>query len=203
VGGAAAGGVGVAVGGAIGIGGFAGGAIVGGAAGATGGFINGAGMTWLSGGSLGEGFTNGVVGAGIGAGTGAILGGTLQGISAARQGNSFWTGKPLNAPQVAQTPSTTPSETPSTKVQDVLNTLEEIKADGGTITPNKLNITQELNMTIKYDGVKIDLRIETHSLPAKYGGDYVTPMRHINIDLTPRPTPPLPNNGHIILPPLR
>jgi hypothetical protein len=108
IGGACAGYVGVAVGGAVataGIGGFAGGAIVGGAAGAAGGFINGAGMTWLGGGSFGQGITSGFIGAGIGAGTGALLGGTIQGISTARQGNSFWTGKPL------ATPTPTPSNT--------------------------------------------------------------------------------------------
>ena len=33
------------------------------------------------------------------------------------------------------------------------------------------------------------------------GGDGITPMRHFNIELVPRPIPPLSNGGHILLPP--
>jgi hypothetical protein len=52
-------------------------------------------------------------------------------------------------------------------------------------------------MTIMKDGSKINFRIETHPLPAKYGGDGVTPIRHMNVDLNPNND--LPNNGHKIL----
>jgi hypothetical protein len=100
--GGAGGYVGAIVGKAISIGGFWGGAITGASSGATGGFINGAGMTWLGGGSFGQGLMNGFMGVGIGGITGAILGGTIRGISAVRQGNNFWNGakKPLSMPIV-------------------------------------------------------------------------------------------------------
>ena len=52
-------------------------------------------------------------------------------------------------------------------------------------------------MTIQKGSSKIDFRIETHKLPPKYGGDGVTPVRHMNVDLKPKGN--LPNNGHKIL----
>ena len=104
------------VGSAISIGGFAGGAIVGAAAGATGGFVNGAGMTWLGGGSFGEGLTNGIIGAGIGLVSGAILGGTVQGFVDLSKGNSFWTGAPKVLPTA---PNQSTTQTPAEKMSRV------------------------------------------------------------------------------------
>jgi len=109
-------GVGMAVGGAlagVGIGGFAGGAITGAAAGFTSGAITGLGMGTLAGKTGADLWKSVGQGALIGMGTGALIGGTVQGIASARQGNSFWTGRPLNAPQatVATEPKTTPTET--------------------------------------------------------------------------------------------
>ncbi|MEO6963929.1 MAG: hypothetical protein ABIY90_18315 [Puia sp.] len=89
------------------------------------------------------------------------------------------------------------ASTVSPNVQRALNTLNDIKVEGGTVKLNPMSPNQELNMTIK-DGIsKLDFRIETHNLPAKYGGDGVTPMRHMNVDLTPRSN--LPNSGHKLL----
>jgi hypothetical protein len=50
--------------------------------------------------------------------------------------------------------------------------------------------------------MKVDLRVESHALPSKYGGDGVTPQRHMNVDLYidgKRQFNTLPNNGHTIL----
>jgi hypothetical protein len=113
-------GVGMAVGGALataGIGGFAGGAISGAAAGFASGAITGVGMGTLAGKTGNDLWKSVWQGALIGAGTGALIGGTAQGIAAAKQGNSFWTGKPLNAPQaaVAETSTTTSNASSETK----------------------------------------------------------------------------------------
>jgi hypothetical protein len=77
--------------------------------------------------------------------------------------------------------------------------LSDIKADGGTITPNTLKPNQEVNMTIEHNFLKLDLRVETHDLPVKFGGQGSgSPVRHMNVDLTPGKTS-LPNAGHVIL----
>ena len=110
-------GVGAAVGGAlagVGIGGFAGGAISGAAAGLTSGAITGLGMGTLAGKTGADLWKSTWTGALIGMGTGAIIGGTAQGIAAAKQGNSFWTGKPLNAPQAAPATETATTTKPAT-----------------------------------------------------------------------------------------
>jgi hypothetical protein len=87
----------------------------------------------------------------------------------------------------------------SPKVQEALNTLNDIKADGGTITSNSLKPNQELNMTIEHNSSKLDLRVETHDLPVKFGGQGTgSPVRHMNVDLTPGKNA-LPNSGHVIL----
>jgi len=85
----------------------------------------------------------------------------------------------------------------SPNVQKALNTLNEIKTEGGTVTTNSLSAGQELNLTIQKGATKIDLRVETHRLPSKYGGDGITPTRHMNVDLSPENN--LPNRGHKIL----
>jgi RHS repeat-associated protein len=164
--GAAAGAVaaltGGAVSGALSIGGFAGGAITGAAAGAAGGFINGAGNTWVGGGSFGQGMLNGAIGAGIGTATGAILGGTVQGISSAVKGNNFWNGAPKVSPTAPSTQPTTDPKTPSPKVQEVLNTLDEVKANGNLNTP-QLKQGQEFNLVIREDNMRLTFRVETHN----------------------------------------
>jgi RHS repeat-associated protein len=89
-------------------------------------------------------------------------------------------------------------ETVSPNVQRVLNTLNEIKAEGGTVKVNPLAPTQEINMTFQQGIQKLDFRIETHPLPPKYGGNGTTPQRHMNVDLYPNKKV-LPNSGHKIL----
>ncbi len=87
---------------------------------------------------------------------------------------------------------------PSPNVQKVLNTIDDFKSQGGNIKPNPLAPNQEINLTFQQGTRKIDLRIETHPLPKKYGGDGITPQRHLNIDLYPNKKV-LPNDGHKIL----
>jgi len=89
------------------------------------------------------------------------------------------------------------ASTISPNVQKVFNTLNDTKAEGGTVKLNPLNTSQELNMTFKDGASKLDFRIETHKPPTKYGGDRTTPIRHMNVDLTPQNN--LLNNGHKIL----
>ena len=91
------------------------------------------------------------------------------------------------------------SKSISPKVQEALNTLNDLESNGATIKMNSLNDNRDLNMTIKYNDQKLDMRIESHPLPFKYGGDGITPTPHLNLDLTPRIQPGLPNNGHVIL----
>jgi hypothetical protein len=64
---------------------------------------------------------------------------------------------------------------------------------------NPRSATQELNMTVKQGSGKLDVRVETHTVPTKYGGNGTTPQRHMNVDLYPKKSNPLPNNGHKIL----
>lgn len=93
----------------------------------------------------------------------------------------------------------TPKASPN--VQKALNTLDEIKADGGQVNMNKLQsaTSQELNMTVTKGTGKVDVRVETHVVPKKYGGNGTTPQKHLNVDLYPKKTNPLPNKGHKIL----
>lgn len=86
----------------------------------------------------------------------------------------------------------------SPNVLKVLNTLDDIKAQGGRVTPNTLSPTQEINITIQKATQKLDFRIETHIVPTKYGGNGLTPQRHINVDIYPNKKI-IPNNGHVIL----
>lgn len=90
------------------------------------------------------------------------------------------------------------TKTASPNVQKVLNILDDIKAKGGSVKINPLNPTQEINMTIQKGAQKLDFRIETHTVPKKYGGNGVTPQRHMNVDLYPDKKV-LPNSGHKIL----
>ena len=72
--------------------GFYGGAVSGAVGGATGGFINGAGNTWMNGGSFGDGLASGLIGAGTSFITGGTMGGLFRGISAQNRGYNFWNG---------------------------------------------------------------------------------------------------------------
>lgn len=67
------------------------------------------------------------------------------------------------------------------------------------IKSNPLGVNQEVNFTITDQSQKLNVRIESHALPPKYGGDFVTPQRHMNVELRPESNPPLKNNGHVIL----
>jgi len=84
-------------------------------------------------------------------------------------------------------------------VQEALSTLNEIKAEGGQVKMNPTSATQELNMTVTKGTGKLDVRVETHTVPKKYGGNGTTPQRHMNVDLYPKKSNPLPNKGHKIL----
>lgn len=141
----------------------------------------------LEGQGLGKSFDNSLNGLGSSMIVGGAIGVASTVAVSYANGINPLTGKPLNN-------STSPN------VQHTLSTLEELKADGATITTNKMTSNQELNLTIEYNGQKLDMRIETHPLPAKYGGDGIIPIRHLNLDLYPRSLRNLPNNGHIILP---
>ncbi len=86
----------------------------------------------------------------------------------------------------------------SPNVQKVLNAIDDFKGQGGTVKVNPLNPSQEVNLTFQNGNQKLDFRIETHPLPIKYGGDGVTPQKHMNVDLYPNKKV-LPNSGHKIL----
>jgi len=96
----------------------------------------------------------------------------------------------------SQANSTNTNDMASENVQKALKTLDEIKANGGTVKLNPMSPNQELNMTIYQGGQKLDLRIESHKLPLKFGGDGINPTRHMNIDIKGIN---LPNKGHVIL----
>ncbi len=58
-----------------------------------------------------------------------------------------------------------------------------------TIKKNKLNgrgsenNNQEINYTFQQGSEKLDIRIKTHIVPEKFGGNGKTPQRHLNVDL--------------------
>lgn len=70
----------------------------------------------------------------------------------------------------------------SPKVQNILKSIDEIKLEGGEIKIHPLKPIQEVNMTIQKGGEKINLRIETHRIDNKNGGNGATPQRHMNVD---------------------
>lgn len=85
--------VGASVAAGVGIGGFAGGAISGAAAGAVSGSIQGFGMGLYAGeGDFGYAAQSGLIGMAGGVVAGGLVGGTAEGISALRNGRTFWTG---------------------------------------------------------------------------------------------------------------
>jgi hypothetical protein len=157
----------------------------------------------------------------------AITGGTINGVTAWVNGRSFMTGTlPAPQPQSVLPPIIRPKTELKTdaikpkiqplnegvqrsevspKVQKTLDAIKEVKADGGVVHPHKLKSTQELNLSIEHNDQTIRIRVESHPLPVDYGGagGNGVAIRHLNIELLPPPIPPLPNNGHIILPPLK
>ncbi|MBQ9676810.1 MAG: VCBS repeat-containing protein [Prevotella sp.] len=100
--GALGGGVANAVAGAIGISGFAGGAVSGFAGGLSSGFVLGGGNSLMTNGNFDGFFENAATGALVGGVTGAVVGGIVGGYSAYKQGNNFWTGEPIDAPNWGQ-----------------------------------------------------------------------------------------------------
>lgn len=75
----------------------------------------------------------------------------------------------------------------SPNVQNVLNTISDLKKAGGEVKANALKAVdkQEVNMTFKdTDGTKLDLRVETHKLSPSVGGNGVTPQRYLNATVT-------------------
>ena len=86
----------------------------------------------------------------------------------------------------------------SSNVQKILDEIDEFKAEGGAVKINPLNSSQELNLTFSKGKQKMDIRIETHIVPPKYGGNGLSPQRHLNVDLYPNKTA-IQNSGHKIL----
>lgn len=76
--------------------GFGFGMTAGAAGGAVAGFIQNAGMTWIAGGSFGDGIQSGVFGAAIGGISAGIIEGGVQGFKAVANGNNFFTGTAVN-----------------------------------------------------------------------------------------------------------
>jgi len=212
----------------VGTGGAVGGAVMGFAGGAIGGSINGAGFTALGGGDFKEIVMGGLNGMLVGAGTGAVAGGIVGGAEAYSNGNNVWSGETIKegrnafsfkntpikpAPALELLPTSVGNvDVPqpsgniqlSENVQKTLEQLDQIRQDGGTVSlpSDGLKSNQELNLIIKHSELQLNLRIETHSLPLKYGGaGQGFPIRHMNIEIFPKY--PLPNNGHVILTPLK
>lgn len=87
----------------------------------------------------------------------------------------------------------------SPRVQNVVDLMNKFTQQGGTIVPAQLKPYQELNLLFKDNGkIKMGLRIETQKVSPKFGGNGVTPQRHMNVDRG-RYTNQLPNSGHKIL----
>ena len=179
----------------------------------------------MGGGSLKDCFLGGLKGMAWGAGTGAVTGGLFEGAREFFRGNNVWSGEAIaegrnafsfkNTPVInspaplsepipvgnANTSQSSGNIQPSENVQKALDNMNKLKQEGAVIHPNKLDPTQELNMTIEYKGENLNLRMETHPISIRYGGAGPNiPIRHFNIELIPKPHPPLPNGGHIILP---
>lgn len=86
----------------------------------------------------------------------------------------------------------------SPNVRKVLNAIDEIKAEGEVI-PNDLKFNQEVNLTFVKGTDKLNIRVETHVVPKKFGGNGTTPQRHLNVETVPAKKNTLPNKGHKIL----
>ena len=70
----------------------------------------------------------------------------------------------------------------SPKVQNIVNSIKQVEKEGGTIKINPLKPTQEINMTISKGSEKINLRIETHKVETRFGGNGQNPQKHMNVD---------------------
>lgn len=116
--------------------------------------------------------------------TGAIYG-AASGLSYARQNDlNPWTGRHKNMMDIEALPFSQQPSSFSPKVEDIISHIKQLELEGATITPNELGSInkQEINYTIKKGDKKIDMRIETHKVPKKYGGNGKTPQRHFNAD---------------------
>ena len=78
--------------------------------------------------------------------------------------------KALAQTEVKVAEKTVGSSTLSPNVKNIVNTINEIKSEGGTVKVNPMKPNQDLNLTFTKDGVKLDFRIETHDVPKKLGG---------------------------------
>jgi hypothetical protein len=94
--------------------------------------------------------------------------------------------------------SKTLNQNTSPNVLKVLKSIDEFKKEGGVIISNSTRHNQEINLTFKLGIQKMDLRIESHIVPKRFGGNGTTDQRHMNVDLYPDKTT-LPNDGHKIL----
>ncbi len=70
----------------------------------------------------------------------------------------------------------------STAIKRILRDIGKIESMGGKVTNNPLRASQELNMAIVNRTQKNDLRVESHPLSTKLGGNGKTPIRHMNVD---------------------
>lgn len=92
----------------------------------------------------------------------------------------------------------TPTSGISPNVRNVLSKIDDFKTQGGTIKLNPMSPNQEINITFQQGIKKLDFRIETHTVPQKYGGNGISPQRHMNVDLYPNKKV-ITNSGHKIL----
>jgi RHS repeat-associated protein len=102
------------------------------------------------------------------------------------------------ATAAAATAEVATERTLSPNVQKALNQIKEITAEGGKVTTRPLTAGQELNMSVTKGTERVNIRIEEHTVPTRYGGNGTTPQRHLNVDLMPNKSI-LPNSGHKIL----
>lgn len=70
----------------------------------------------------------------------------------------------------------------SPNVEKIVKALDNVKAEGGKIEAKALKPTQDLNIIISKESEKINLRVETHVVDKKYGGNGINPQKHMNVD---------------------
>lgn len=126
---------------------------------------------------------------------GVFAGGTSSANTLNKVNGTYRVGKTANSSSKSTNAA---NKNVSPNVQKVLDMIGEFKGQGGTVKSNPLSPTQEVNLTFQKGTQKLDLRIETHPVPQKYGGKGMTPQRHMNVDLYPNKKV-LPNNGHKVL----
>jgi hypothetical protein len=121
---------------------------------------------------------------GDGSATGKAIGETLTnvGVAAATAKGGQLIGKGVSNLSNTLKSATKVESTVSPNVQNVLKSLKELQSEGGSVKLNNLKTTQEVNMTIQKGTEKINLRIESHIVEKKFGGNGTSSQRHMNVD---------------------